>query len=375
MPNLFSSINLDASKTAASTFDLKVLDTPCNHQILNEEVEFDSTNIFNGVVYSGESFYSGGDFYSGDINSEASVLIMTKFPLNDKNVEIFEVPSSDKNNLFVQEFSIDPDLTTDYRLIFPPVPNSVKAKLKTTNIDEFGETQVVYFDFVNYTLSQLFGIIRFNSTSDITTPASIVQFSYIADQKQIFQKTKDNSPNWEFVGYHQSGKGIFRIYGRAFTSTLSGLKIRYKTISNSCPKCGGKNVSTDLHFNDNKNNLYLVYDFSKLIQDFFKRFLTSRGSNPFHTTEGTQIPIYVGLGKNNPLFIDTSIRNEVVKLVNVIRSKQNTQLVVQGLSLAEQLGQINQLLVTREGVSDINITIEMQSLSKGTAQIQTTIRG
>jgi len=145
-------------------------------------------------------------------------------------------------------------------------------------------------------------------------------------------------------------------------------------VANSCPRCGGDSLVTDLDFNDNKNNYYLVYDFSKLIQDYFKRFLTRLGSNVFHPLEGSRIPIYIGSGKSNPNLIDTLIRNEAVSIVNVVRKKQETQLIVQGISLAEQLGSINRLLVTAVDPTSVDLDMEVQSLSQATSQIKKIIR-
>lgn len=373
MPNLFTNINLDADKTVASTFDLKLLDTPCNHQILNEEVSFDPSFIFSDVVYSGTGIYGNGALYSGGIDPDAEIIVTTKLPLTSTPLatQFFELPNSSTSNPLAENFIVPSGLTETFRLSFPPVPNSTVAQLKTESIDVDGETQVVYFPFVNYTLSQLFGIIKFTSTSDI---GSTVVFTYVGDIKEIFQRAKDYSPNWEFLGYNQRGQGVFKIFGRAFTANRSSLIVRYQTASASCPRCGGTDLVNDLDFNNNKNQYYLVYDFSKMIQDFFKRFLTRRGSNIFDTSDGTQIPLYVGLGKNNPILIDTMVRTEVISLVNTLRNKQAVQLTVQGLSLAEQIGQINQLVVTRVGVTDVNVVIDMQSLSQGNAQIQTTVR-
>ena len=373
MPNLFSSINLNTPKSVASTFDFKVLDATCNHQVLNESVDLgaNASDMFSNVVYSGNGVYSNGSIFSGGIDPEASVFVTTKLPISDIGVHFFEVPNSSSNNKITEEFVVPTGLTQQFRFIFPPVPNSTVAKLKITDVDEFGNPQTVYFDFVNYTLSQLFGIVQFNNTSDI---GSTVDFTYVGDKIEIFAKAKDGAPNWEFVGYNQKNQGVFRIYGRAFKSNQSSLNIRYKSVAKECPRCGGNSVVNDLHFNDNKNNYYLVYDFSKLIQDFFKRLLTRVGSNGFHVDEGSQIPIYVG-SKSDPQLIDTLIRTEVVKIVNVVRTKQNTQLIVQGISLAEQLGVINKLLVTAIDPTSVDVEIEVQSLSQGTAQIKTNIRG
>ena len=393
MPGIFSQINLDASPTVASTLDYKFLDTPCTHPILNEEVVVNF--LPSGLaVYSGSSLYSDGVIYS-DIDPDSSVFVVTIYPLANTSVQLFELPDSSLDNPIIESFTVPSGLTQTFQLSFPPVPNATSAQQVTTSVDEFGQPQVVYFPFNNYNISQLFGIIQFTNLADAGLPASsgvpatpftpaipptvgvppaVVQFSYVGDIKQIFPKNKNYETNWQFLGYNQKGQGVFQIFGRAFLASGSNLLLRYNTISQACPMCGGSNYRNDLQLNSH-NRFYLVSDFSKLIQDFFKRFLTTKGSNPFDPNDGTLIPTYVGMGKNNPNLITSLITSDVVDLVTYIREKQAVQATVQGISLAEQLSKITQLTVIRNGATAVNVNLDMQSLSQATAQIQTTVNG
>lgn len=368
MENLFSNINLNVPKSVASSLDLKLLDATCNHQILNEQVVFSSGLRFGGAIYNATDFYNNGIFYSSAISPDESFIFVTELPMGNSNIQIFESPV--QSSPMEETIIVPSDLTQRFQFSFPPVPNTTTAQLVTTEVDYDGENETIYFPFSNYTLSQLFGIITFNQASDI---GSTILFKYTADIKQIFTRSKDASINWEFLGYNQKGQGVFRIYGRAFTASQSSLIIRYFSSPTTCPRCAGSNLTNDLDYNDSTSRFYNVYDFSKLIQDFFKRFLTRKGSNPFDGTDGTQIPSYIGVGKNNPVLIDTLIRTEAINLIDAIRLKQNSQIVIQGISLAEQIQQINQLVVTRINMTDINLVIELQSRSQATAQVKTQI--
>ncbi len=370
MSNLFSQINLDAAPSLASTLDFKLLDTPCNHIILNEEV---IVSFPGNIVYSGGSNYNNGSVYN-DIDPNASVYVITTYPLANTSFQIFELPNSSLNNQIVEYYTVPSELTQTFQLSFPPVPNTTSAQQVVTSVDEFGDQQIVYFPFTDYNLSQFYGIIQFNNAADITNPPTVVQFSYVGDIRPIFPKTKSLLPNWQFLGYNINGQGVFQIFARAFLATGSNLILRYTTVSQACPKCGGTNFVNDLQL-DSQNRFYLVSDFSKLIQDFFKRFLTRQGSNPFDPNDGTLIPTYVGMGKNNPNLVISLITSDVVDLVTYIRQKQAVQITVQGISLAEQLGQINQLTVIRTGTTAVAVNLTMQSLSSATAQLQATVNG
>ncbi len=372
MDTLFSSINLNVNKSPDSTIDLKLLDTVCNHQILREELTFDTSIVFSNVVYSGGTPYGGGAAFSGGINPDATIIVTTALPLGNTSYQFFEIPNSSNANPLIEEFTVPSDLTQRFRLSFPPVPNTTTAQLRTTEIDEDNETQTLFFPFNNYSISQLFGVIQFNNIADV---GSTVDFSYVGDIREIFANSKVMEPNWQFLGYDQTGRGIFKFYGRAFLANQSKLYIRYFTTTDFCPRCAGSDIINDLDINPSTNRFYSVYDFSKLIQDFFKRFLTEKGSNPFDPSDGTQVPIFIGLGKNNPSLIDTLIRTEVINLIDVLRLKQNKQAIIQGISLAEQIQQINQLSVVRANTTDVNVLIEVMSRSQATAQLNTTIQG
>jgi len=379
METLFDSINLDATSSADSTIDYKLLDTTCDHQILNDNLAAITSISFSGIVYSGSAYYGHeGDIYSGGIDPDATFLFRTTYPLADQNILFYEQPNSNYDAYITEEFVIASGVTTiatQYRFTFPPRPNSTSARLKTTSVDEFGETQIIYFPFTNYTLASLNGIVKFTEESDFTSPPSTVEFKYIGDIKPIFPKSKDMYTNWEFLGYDIQNRGVFRFYGRAFQATMSGLIGRYMTSIDKCPKCGTTGILNDLDMNRSTNKFRSVYDFSKLIQDFFKRFLTRRTSNPFDSTDGSQVATYIGVAKNDLKLVDTLIKTEIISLVNQIRRKQNIQAINQGLSLAEQIQQINSVVVTKQGLTDVDVSIEVQSQSQATGQIKTSVEG
>jgi len=374
MANLFSNINLDVPASVDSTIDLKFLDTECNHQILNELMPFASGNIFTNIVYSGGNPYgSPGLSYSGEIDLDAFVYVTTTNPyINNLSVEFFEQPQSSSSQPLVEQFVVPSSLSTLSQLSFPPIPNTTVAQQVSTFIDADGETEIVYYPFTNYVFYQLFGNIQFTEEADI---GYLTQFSYVGDKRKIIQKTKALETNWEFVGYNSNGSGIFKVYGRSFLTNKSNLIIRYTTDRIHCPRCAGNGIINDLDISKNTNKMYAVYDFSKLIQDFFKRFNTRKGSDIYDVTQGTQIPIFVGVGKSNPIFIDTMIRTEVILLVNQLRSKQASQSVFQGVGLAEQIQQINFINVQLTSPTDVDVSIEVQSRSGATSQIKSQVRG
>lgn len=395
MAGIFSQINLDVTPSAASTLDYKFLDTPCNHPILNEEVVINFLSSGNGIVaYSGGVTYNNGAIFN-DIDPDSYVYVITLNPLANTSVQLFELPNNSLNNPIVEYFTVPSGLNTNVQLTFPPVPNTTSAQQVENSIDEFGQPQTIYYPFNNYNISQLYGVIQFTNIADagvsassgvsatpftpaipptVSVPPAYVQFSYVGDIRQIFPKNKNYETNWQFLGYNQKGQGVFQIFGRAFFASGSNLTIRYNTLSQFCPMCAGKNYRNDLELNK-QNRVYLVSDFSKLIQDFFKRLLTEQGSNPFDQNDGTLVTTYIGMGKNNPNLITSLITGDVVNLVTYIRQKQATQTIVQGISLAEQLSQINQLTVIRTGVTSVIVNLDMQSLSQSTAQIQAAVNG
>ena len=373
MANLFSSINLEVPASVNSTIDLKLLDSACAHPILNEVLTLNASDLFAGVVYSGGNQYNQNNVNYSSLDPDAFVVVTTKNPfINNSSVEFFEISSSSFDTPITETFTVPDSLNTRIQLSFPPVPNTVSAQLVLQFTDTDNEIETVYYPFTNYILYQLLGYVQFTSTVDI---GSNILFTYVGDKRKILPKNKILEPNWELLGYDSKGRGIFKVYGRAFVSNTSGLEIRYNTNISSCPRCGGAGIVNDLDISPATNRFYSVFDFSKLIQDFFKRFLTRKGTSPFDPTEGTQIPIFIGIGKANPLFIDTMARTEIIVLLDNIRAKQAVQASIQGISLAEQIQQINYVNVARINATDVNMDISVQSRSGVTSQIQIPIRG
>ncbi len=349
METLFREINFSIPKSVDSTIDIKILDTVCDHAVLNEEINF--TQPTSGAGYA---------------------TFTTSLPLDLSNYQLLERQNSDINNYIEEVFIVPSGLSTIESFSYPPIPNSVSARLQETIVDEDNETQIIYFSFTNYTLFQLTGKFKFTNKNDIN---STIVFKYIADIRNIIQKNKDATLNWELIGINQDGNGIFKIYGRAFNSDDSQLFIRYKTKIQNCTKCGGTGKLTDIDINPLTNQVVSVYDFSKLIQDYFKRFFTRLGSNPFNPSDGSQLELMVGAAQKNAPLLETFIRTEAVNVLNKVRAKHAKQRLTQGISLAEQMQQINRLAVYRTNdnrfkSTDINLDIEVLSKSNKTTQIQ-----
>lgn len=359
---LFDQINFAAAKTPDSSYDLRFLDTPCDHNIRDEAPTFDITPVLSTTPYSGTSSIYNVGIYSGGIDPNASFLITTQFPyINDGSFSMSQSVALDVKHPITEAIVIPDPITNNASLTYPPKTNSVSAK----QIIPLDNDEITFIPFTRYNLFQLFGNIQFTTSSDI---GQTILFTYYADKKKIVQTNQNGTTNYEFVGLNDKGQGIFRVFGRALLSTQAQIFIRYKTIINLCPKCLGVGTLNDLNFDIN-GRLQLVYDFSKLIQDYFKRFYTDKGSNVFDLTEGTSIPSLIGSAKGDTLTLEALIKAEVVNLLFQIRSKQKIQQGIQGIGLGEQVAQINSIAVRAINATDISIRIEVLSKSGQIQQI------
>ena len=125
----------------------------------------------------------------------------------------------------------------------------------------------------------------------------------------------------------------------------------------------------DIYF-DYNGRIQQVYDFSKMIQDMFKRLLTIRGSNVFDPNEGTNVTTYLGMTKADGLVLSDLIKSDIVALIYAIRDKQNLQATTgQTISLAEQIAQVNQISVRATSPTDMEVLIEVVSKSGVIQQI------
>jgi len=258
----------------------------------------------------------------------------------------------------------DPIITRK-RLRYPPKVNSVTAKQKIV----LSNNEVTFLDFTRYNLYQLPGQIEFINSNDV---GETILFSYLADKKTTIEKNKDQTPNYKFEGFNAAGKGVFTLYGRFFLSTRAQIFIRYKTTIDRCPKCAGTGYLNDINF-DSRGRIQLVYDFSKLIQDFFKRMNTQKGSNSFDVSEGTDIPNTIGLAGADRELAETLIKTEIVNLLFSIRDKQKLQRNVQGIGLAEQIERINSIEVRSINATDMTVAIEVVSKSGRIEQLSSTV--
>jgi hypothetical protein len=362
---ILDGINFNAAATPGTSIDYRLLDAPCDHLVRNELVsDFEISDLLKNMPYSGNSSIYNNIPYSASIDPDASTLIKTSLRyVNDGSFAMFE--KIDPTQIITENMQIE-DISTYINLQYPPMTNTVKAKLKVF----VNDTDYRLIDFNRYTLSQLYGQVKFNDSNDI---GQQVVFYYYPDKKNILIKNPQQVNNYEFVGYDQNNRGIFRLYGRALTSTNATILFRYRTDVNSCTKCLGTGAVNDIVFDAN-GRIQEVYDFSKMIQDFFKRLLTAKGSNILDLNEGSQIGLATGIAKSNPSLLESLIKNQVIEVLSSIRTKQGLQKNLQGISLAEQIYQINRVDVRSINTTDIGVEIEVLSMSGQTEQIKALIR-
>lgn len=363
---LFDQINFAAEKTADSTYDLRLLDATCDHRLRDEMVNVDITPLLTNTPYSGNGVIYDVATYSGQINPDASLTFTTVYPyVNDGSFTLSQSVETNVKAPITEEIIVPDLITTVIDLKFPPKTNSVSAKQKIV----LSNDEIIFKPFTRYDLFQLFGQIEFTNSLDA---GETIIFKYLADKKRINQFNQNGAPNWVFNGLNAKSQGVFTLYGRSLISTRPQLFIRYKTVLASCPKCAGKGSLSDLVF-DAHGRVQLVYDFSKLIQDYFKRFYTDRGSNPFDISEGTDISKMVGIARGDGLTLENLVKSEVVNLLFTIRAKQKSQQGIQGIGLAEQIAQINNIDVRAINATDLSIRIEVLSKSGKLEQIGSTI--
>jgi len=363
---IFDQINFNVPKTPDSSFDLRLLDVACDHRIRDEELDFNITPILSPPTFSGTSTVYGNKMFEAEIDPDASTTVKTQNEfVNDGNTSIYQFVETTTANPIEQEITVPEATINRQRLLYPPKTNTVTAKEKVTL--ENGD--IIYRAFTDYNLFQLSGQVQFTKLSDA---GKVIVFKYLSDKKKIIEKNKNQSLNYKFEGRDADRRGIFTIYGRSLLSTQTQLFIRYKTTIDRCPKCAGTGALNDLNF-DGNGRLQLVYDFSKLIQDFFKRFNTQKGSNLFDITEGTNMSSSIGLAGQDRFLLDNIIKSEVVNLLFAIRDKQRAQSDIQGIALGEQIQQINRIDVQSINATDISLTIEVLSKSGAIEQISSTV--
>ena len=370
MANIFDQINFDVLPTSASSKDIRLLDTPCDHIVRNEVVVFDITPVISPQAYSGSGVvYSNQINYNQAFQNDAFIYINTQLPYVDGgNIGIYQKAVSSFSTPVIEQITIPNPINTLISLQYPPLMNSFSVKLQTYYLST---GQTTYTPYYNYSMAQLEGRIQFSNANDA---GKTVIFNYVADKKLIPRLGRYGVPNYEYVGLNQQGQGVFKVYGRAFLSTNTLLYLQYTTLQGTCSKCAGAGMVNDFFF-DRNGRVQMVYDFSKLIQDFFKRFLTIKGSNPFDLTDGTIANDLVGLAMANQDFIETTLKTEIIDLISNIRNKQASQVGFQTISPAEQISRVNRVTILAINVTDLQVTIEVVSMSGQTQQIQQLVKG
>ena len=370
MSNVFNQINFDVLPSSASSQDVRLLDTPCDHMVRNEVVTFDITPLLSPQPYSGtDTIYNNNIKYNQSFQNDAFIFINTKLPYVDNgNITISQKAVSSFSRPVIEEVTIPNPITAFVDLQYPPLMNSFSARLKTVYLSTGQNTYAPYYD---YSMAQLKGRVQFKNSRDI---GKTVLFNYVADKKKISALGRNKMPNYEYIGLNQKNLGVFKIYGRAFLSTNTLLYLNYATPQEFCEKCAGQGRLNDFLF-DKNGRIQMVYDFSKLIQDFFKRFLTIKGSNPFDLADGTIANSLIGLAIANQDFIETTLKSEVMDLISNIRNKQSAQVGFQTISPGERIARVNRVTILAENSTDLLVTIEVVSQSGVTQQIQQLVKG
>ena len=369
MANILNQINFNVLSTPASSQDVRLLDISCDHIVRNEVVVFDISPVLKNQPYSGSDVaYTHGNNYSQVFQNDAFIYINTRLPfLNNGNISISQKAVSSFDSPVTEEVQIPNPITTFIDLQYPALMNSWSAKLKTTYLSTGQQTLSPY---TKYSMALLEGRVQFNNASDI---GKTVIFNYVADRRIVYPSAKYNLLNYEYVGLNSQKQAIIKVYGRAFLSTNTLLYITYTTTQPTCSKCGGLGYVNDFFF-DGNGRVQMVYDFSKLIQDFFKRFLTIKGSNPFDLRDGTIVNSLVGLAVANQDFLETTLKSEIIDLIANIRDKQRLQSGYQTISSGEQISRVNSVSIIAQNVTDLLVTIEVVSKSGQTQQIQQIVR-
>ena len=373
---IFDIINFNVVSSADLSWDLRLLDTPCDHKLRDEAVNYDISPVISNTPYSGNDTIFNVATFSGGIDPNASLTITTQYPYaNDGSFSIRQGVPNPTGTVITENIIVPPaiqisgtaasGISSNITLMYPPQTNTVDAEQIITSPN--GES--ISIPFTRYNLFQLYGNVQFTDPLDA---GSVIQFTYMADNKKITQTNQDGTINWVYNGLNQAGQGVWTIYGRAFPSTQAQLYIRYKTVLQACPKCAGQGMLNDL-FLDANGRFQEVYDFSKMLQDFFKRFFTQLGSNTFDLSEGTDIPSLIGTAKGDSVTLDTLIKTEIIDLITTIRNKQATQTNIQTLGLGEQIAQVNSVSVTSPTSTSLQVIISVTSMSGATQQISTTI--
>jgi hypothetical protein len=363
---LFDIINFNVASSADSSYDVRLLDTPCDHHLRDEAVNFDISPVISNTPYSGTGTIFNVSTFNGSIDPNAFFFINTQFPyVNDGSFSLRQGVPNASGTTVTETFVIPSGSAANITLMYPPQTNTVACQ----QIVSLPNNEITFLPFVRYNLYQLYGNIQFTDALDA---GSTVQFTYMADKKKIIPTNQDGTLNWSYEGLNQFGQGVFKVYGRPLLSTQAQLYVRYTTKLQSCPKCAGEGILNDLNF-DGNGRLQLVYDFSKLIQDYFKRLYTIKGSNSFDISEGTEIQSLIGAMKGDTLTLDALIKSEVINLLYSIRNKQSIQQGIQGIGLGEQIAQIDSVDVTSPTSTSLKIVVSVSSLAGITQQVSSTI--
>jgi len=144
--------------------------------------------------------------------------------------------------------------------------------------------------------------------------------------------------------------------------------ITYSTIPRFCPKCFGLRVVIDIKFN-NLGKAVVVRDENKLIQDIETMVTTVLGSNPFHTSLGTNLKNLIGQKVFDLRNIRAQMSKEIVDGINKYVNMQDKQIEFQTVTAKETFFKLLNIEAepTRNDIPSLwNVNITFQNLAGST---------
>lgn len=112
------------------------------------------------------------------------------------------------------------------------------------------------------------------------------------------------------------------------------LKVTYAAMPDRCPRCGGTYVENDYRF-DVQGDMVLLQNEDLLYQACLKAILTVLGSNPYHTSYGSEITRRIGLKANSNAKSLVSL--DIQTALGKVKSLQQTQSRYQNVTPEERL--------------------------------------
>ena len=155
------------------------------------------------------------------------------------------------------------------------------------------------------------------------------------------------------------------------TSYFDYFEISYSVKSEFCRKCYGIGILFD-HAIGRDGKMLKVYNEDKLIQQITKWLITLRGSNPFFTFIGTNIPESIFQAIRNPGLFQQLTFAEVTRSLDKLKNIHFNQIRVQSMNLREILNTVNSVTVTGDPVDPRVFVIDVIATTSAGAAVQVT---